>query len=304
MTASLRPPGNSSPTHFVRSSVGTGNEMEGGMTEHTVESVGLNMRWVEHGAGDPVVFVHGIPTGPGLWRHVMPRLAGRRGLAWEMTGYGRSMAEGKGRDISLSGQADYLIRWMDAVELESTVLVGHDLGGGVAQIAAVRYPERVRGLVLVNAVCYDSWPIPSVKMLQALSPILARSPDAFVCLILMVLFFRGHDNFEQMKESLNVHWKPYAEVDASEAFVRQIRSMDVRDTLAIADGLPKLELPAAIVWGAADPFQKVQYGELLAMDLRAPLDRVYGGKHYVPEDHPDRVVAAVEAVIEQAGSAE
>jgi len=51
---------------------------------------------------------------------------------------------------------------MREVGLESALLVGHDLGGGVAQILAVRRPELVRGLVLTNAVCYDSWPIPSV----------------------------------------------------------------------------------------------------------------------------------------------
>jgi pimeloyl-ACP methyl ester carboxylesterase len=43
------------------------------------------------------------------------------------------------------------------------VLVGHDLGGGVAQIAAVRAPGRCAGLVLANSIGYDSWPIPSVR---------------------------------------------------------------------------------------------------------------------------------------------
>jgi pimeloyl-ACP methyl ester carboxylesterase len=216
-----------------------------------------------------------------------------------MVGYGRSIAEGAGRDISLARQTEYLIRWMDAVDLDDAVLVGHDLGGGVAQIAAVRYPERVRGLVLMNAVCYDSWPIPSVKMLRALGPLLARCPDAFVYLIMMVLFFRGHDDVGRMKESLGVHWLPYAEKAASEALERQIRWLDVRDTLAIADNLPRLQVPAALVWGAADPFQKLRYGERLAEDLRAPLDRVSGGKHFVPEDHPDRVAAAVADVVKR-----
>ncbi len=55
------------------------------------------MRWEEQGEGTPVVFVHGIPTSPRLWRHVVPRVEGARRLAWDMVGYGASIAEGRHR---------------------------------------------------------------------------------------------------------------------------------------------------------------------------------------------------------------
>ena len=141
------------------------------MAVHEQTIAGTPMRWHEHGPeadGPPVVFIHGIPTSPSLWRYVLPRLTSARGLAWEMVGYGRSIPDGWGRDISVARQAEYLVAWMDALDLEPAVLVGHDLGGGVAQIAAVRHPARVRGLVLTNCISYDSWPIPSVKILRAL----------------------------------------------------------------------------------------------------------------------------------------
>lgn len=267
------------------------------MQSNTVTVYGLRLRWEEEGSGRPVVFIHGIPTGPRLWRHVVAQLGDLRCLAWEMVGYADSIEEGIDRDISVARQADYLIEWMDAVDLDRAVVVGHDLGGGVAQIAAVRYPERVDGLVLTNSICYDSWPIPSVKMLQALGPLLARSPDAVVYLIMMILFFRGHDDFGCMQESLSVHWKPYAARDGASALARQVEALNVRDTLAVDEALPDLQIPAAIVWGAADRFQKLHYGERLSHDLNAPLDRIEGGKHFVPEDHPARVAAAIRDVV-------
>lgn len=89
----------------------------------------IPMRWLEHGEGFPVVFVHGIPTTPALWRSVMPRVDGRC-LAFEMVGYGDSIPAGRGRDISVARQADYLLDWLDALEIERAVFVGHDLGGG------------------------------------------------------------------------------------------------------------------------------------------------------------------------------
>lgn len=255
------------------------------------------MRWHEHGDGPTVVFIHGIPTSPQLWRHVWPLLPEARSLAWEMVGYGNSMAAGRGRDISVARQADFLVDWMDAIGVEDAVLVGHDLGGGVAQIAAVRHRKRVRGLVLMNAVAYDSWPIPSVKILRALSPLVARLPAPLLSPIFALLFYRGHETLEQVKTAFEVHAKPYLRPGGAEAFAHQLQSLDVHDTLAVAGELSRLNIPARLVWGAADSFQPIDYGERLAHDLNAPLDPIADGKHFVPEDHPDRVARAVKEVV-------
>src|SRR5918994_2807537 len=121
------------------------------MESRTVDVEGIRMRWEEEGEGHPVIFIHGIPTSPRLWRHVILRVRDARSMAWEMVGYGASIEEGWERDISVAKQADYLVAWMREVGLESAFLVGHDLGGGDAQILAVRQPELVRGVVLINS---------------------------------------------------------------------------------------------------------------------------------------------------------
>lgn len=71
------------------------------------------------------------------------------------------------------------------------------------------------------------------------------------------------------------------------------RLPDASDTLAVATRLPQLKVPAAVVWGAADRFQKLSYGNRLAADLDAKLHQIDGGRHFVPEDHPDRVATVV-----------
>jgi pimeloyl-ACP methyl ester carboxylesterase len=58
-------------------------------------------------------------------------------------------------------------------------------------------------------------------------------------------------------------------------------------------------VPARLVWGAADQFQKIGYGYRLAYELGAPLDRIEEGKHFVPEDYPEEVAAAVNELLEQ-----
>lgn len=266
------------------------------MDSNTVVVDGIRMRWEERGSGTPVVLLHGIPTSPALWRHVAPKLDGRV-LAWEMVGYGQSIEQGRGRDISVAQQARHLLAWLDAVGVDRPVLVGHDLGGGVAQIAAVQRPDRFAGLLLTNAISYDSWPIPSVKAMRAAAPVARLTPDLVFRGVLAQLMFRGHDDRGLAKESFDIHTRPYLEHGGADAMVRQVQALDVADTGSIADRLPQLELPARIVWGDADQFQKLEYGERLARDLRAPLRRIPGGKHFTPEDHPDVIAQEIEALL-------
>lgn len=265
--------------------------------ERTADVDGTPVRWLEQGSGMPVVLVHGIPTSPALWRHVMPQLTGMRALALEMTGYGQSIAAGRARDISVGAQADRLNAWLAHLGIDRAVLVGHDLGGGVVHIAAVRQPQRCAGLMITNGIGYDSWPIPSVKAMRAASPLLARLPAAALKPALGMLLARGHDTTAQAKEALGVHYAPYAEHGGGAAMARQVTALDVRDTVAVQDSLPQLGVPVRIVWGVADPFQKIEYGERFARDLGTNVQRIQGGKHFTPEDHPDVIAAAITSLV-------
>lgn len=274
-------------------------------TSHTVRADGIDMRWEEQGGGEDaatVVLLHGIPTGPTLWRHVVPRLAGPklRCLAFELVGFGWSMEAGLGRDISVARQADHLRAWLDALAIERAVLVGHDLGGGVAQRFAVAHPERCRGLVLADCIAYDNWPVAPVRAARAMAEAIERLPPALLQPVLLGgLFYLGHDSGPTRAQSSRLHGAPYARPIGPRAFAHQLRSLDVNDTMAIAGNLPELRLPAAIVWGEADPLGMVS-AERLAADLGAPLHRLARARHFTPEDHPDAVAAAVGLVLNRA----
>ncbi len=199
------------------------------MTSHETTVDGIPMRWEEAGEGRPVVLVHGIPTSPALWRHVVPRLAGVRALAWEMVGYGESIPAGRGRDISVGRQADHLVAWLRELGVEDPIVVGHDLGGGVAQIAAARNPGLFSGIVLINAIGYDSWPVPPVKVLAALGSLVQRLPAGAVARLVQGIIVAGHDDAARRAESAEIHAAPYRHGDPA-AFVRQVRSLNVHDT--------------------------------------------------------------------------
>jgi len=115
------------------------------------------------------------------------------------------------------------------------------------------------------------------------------------------LIHRGHDQRERALESIGIHWQPYVTHGAAAALMRQVSALRTRDTLAVADRLPSLNLPARVVWGEADRFQKVHYGRRLAADLRTTLQTVPGGRHFTPEDHPDRIAAAINDLLPGGG---
>lgn len=269
------------------------------MQEQTTVVGGVPMRWFESDGADVVVLVHGIPTSPALWRDVVPLLPDHRALAWEMVGYGGSWKTAQARDISLAAQAEYLIAWIEDLGLRNCVLVGHDLGGGVAQIAAVRRRELFAGIVLTNAVCYDSWPIPSVKVMRRIGVVVANTPPKLFRAVFSSFLRRGHDDQRIATESIRRHWRHYDHQSGPRAFVEQMRSLHTVDTLEVAPRLATLDLPAAIVWGADDQFQKIAYGEQLAADLKAEMTTIRGGKHFVPEEHPEAIAEAITIVTEK-----
>jgi pimeloyl-ACP methyl ester carboxylesterase len=105
----------------------------------------------------------------------------------------RAAGEGS-RHISAVRQAQYLLACLDAVSIDRPVLVGRDLGGGVAQIAVAQRPEQFAVLLLTDAISYDSWPIPAVKAMRAAAPVARHTPDALFWLVLAQLMARGHDD--------------------------------------------------------------------------------------------------------------
>ncbi|MDX1269635.1 MAG: alpha/beta fold hydrolase, partial [Oceanisphaera sp.] len=109
----------------------------------------------EHGEGFPLMLIHG--SGPGVtawanWRLVMPELARqRRVIAPDMLGFGYSERPAN-PDYQRDVWVEHAIGVLDALGIEQADLVGNSFGGGIALALAIRYPHRVRRLVLMGSV--------------------------------------------------------------------------------------------------------------------------------------------------------
>lgn len=242
------------------------------------------------GAGPPVLLIHGIPTSSFLWRHVAPLLATDLTVyAVDLLGYGDS-DKPEGADLSIGAQAGYLRTFMESLGWRTGTVAGHDIGGGIAQLLAVRYPQMVSRLILLDTVAYDSWPIPEIERMK--EPVW----DEIMQRIDLRKGFRksleqGMARREKIDDELvSEYVRPFDGVEGRLAYLRCARALRTEDLSSAADQVEALDIPTLVIWGDADQFQPLRYGERLTERMRAArLVVLADAGHFTPEDNPTEV---------------
>ena len=250
------------------------------------------------GAGEPVIFVHGFPTSSHLWKDVVPLMpAGHRIVVVDLLGYGRSDRP-NGRDLSLRGHADRLLEVMDVLGINYACVVGHDLGGGVAQTLAIRSPARVSRLCLVDTVAFDAWPVREVKLARAMLPLTRHLPPTWLLSMLRTDLARGYAETDHGARSIDQYVLPFSSADGRDAFMEHLLALDSADTTALTPRLKDIVSPTAIVWGAHDPFLPTDVARRLHEQIPgSTLDILPDARHFLPEDAPEKVAGVVAGLL-------
>jgi haloalkane dehalogenase len=136
---------------------------------------GKKMAYVDHGEGDPVLFLHGNPTSSYLWRNVMPYAEGLgRLIAPDLIGMGDSeKLENSGPEsYTFKEHCSYLYKLLEELQLTNVTLVIHDWGSALGFNWANLNPEKVKGIVFMEAITspiesWDDWPESARNIFQA-----------------------------------------------------------------------------------------------------------------------------------------
>ena len=133
-----------------------------------VETNGIRMAVYEQGEGSPVVLLHGFPELAFSWRHQLPALAaaGFRAIAPDQRGYGQSDVPADVRDYRIEALIADIHGLLDALELDSATFAGHDWGALVLWQMAMRAPERIERLVILNIPHYPRLPIDPIQVMR------------------------------------------------------------------------------------------------------------------------------------------
>src|ERR1044071_4662933 len=246
------------------------------------------------GVGEPVVLLHGFPTSGHLWGEVVPLLpAGHRIVVVDLLGYGRSDPP-EGRDISLRAHADRIIELFDMLGINRACVVGHDLGGGVAQSMAIRHPHRVSHLCLVDSVGFDAWPAREVKLARAMVPLTRHLPPGMILSVVRGDLLRGYADHERGARSVEQYLRPFATPEGRDALMRHLMALDARESMAYSSRLKEITAPTAIVWGKGDPFLPHTLGKRLQGAIEgATLSVIADACHFTPEEAPEAIASTV-----------
>lgn len=254
------------------------------LVPHYVTVDGTRIRYVEAGQGPPVVLIHGLAASLYSWRYTIVPLAqaGFRVIAFDNRGFGFSDKPAQGY-----GNAMYvgvLFGLLDSLGVADAVLVGHSMGGAIAAEAALMRPDRVRGLVLVDAAGLGvRWPfmlrVARWPIVGALfNGLRGRSATAR---ILKALYA---DPSRITNQDVDQYYAPVAEPE----FGRSLRGV-LREFRfdGLQGRLGQIQTPTLVMWGAQDGLIPATVGHAMVSGLgHAALERFAGVGHALPEEAP------------------
>ncbi|MEM7193827.1 MAG: haloalkane dehalogenase [Pseudomonadota bacterium] len=126
--------------------------------------LGYEMAYVDEGSGDPVVFLHGNPTSSYLWRNIMPAVVDtHRVIAPDLIGMGDS--EKPNVEFGYEFHREYLFKFLEKMDLRDVTLVVHDWGSVLGLDWAQQNEDRVKSLVIMEAVLPPVWPVQSYDLM-------------------------------------------------------------------------------------------------------------------------------------------
>jgi haloalkane dehalogenase len=257
-----------------------------------VEVGGLRLHYREQGSGHPALLLHGWPTSSFLWRNVIGHLGPQsRAIALDLPGFGQS---DKPLDASYSFRfyARILDEFLAALEIESTDLVVHDLGGPIGLYWAARAPERIRRLALLNTLVY---PKPSWAVVLFVS--LCKAPG-FRSLLASPRGLRfamriGMTHRDRLTDELLEEVQaPFRSRDERRALLKAGTSLHPKGFEEIASALPSFTGPVLLAYGERDrilPDVAKTMSRVKADLPQAELRPLAGCGHFLQEDCPEEV---------------
>ncbi len=242
-------------------------------------------QWGEQ--GPVVVLIHGIPTHSHLWHTVAPTLAqNHRVIAIDLLGYGQSEA-GPIEALTLPAQAEHILALLDTLGVARAHFVGHDLGGGIVQILAVDYPNRVLSIALTDGVCFSNWPVPEVvAMRRPSAPAFEPSPARVEEMLRLGTFNQAMLTPELMA----AFTRPYEKVGGPVLLQRAALALEHHQTEELVDRLGEIKAPVTILWGQYDRLLPAYWGWRLHEAIpHSHHEIIANAGHFTMIDQPARL---------------
>ncbi len=250
-----------------------------------------------HGQGPPVLLLHGIPGSSASWHAVGDLLAREHDVVIpDLLGFGSSHRPRKLRQLHATAQAAAVEVLLDELRCSEVTVAGHDFGGPVALLLARSRPDLVARLALFATNTFTDTPVPfplsTIKL-----PFVGRLAAAFLfsapSLRLMLRVGVGQPHIRLPAPAhLGDPNQRHAIRTIFDGSLRHLSELYA----PVEAALDALRIPTHVGWGDRDPFFSVEQGRRTATALNATFELLQKAGHFLPEERPDQVAAAIRSL--------
>ncbi|MDH6064589.1 alpha/beta fold hydrolase [Umezakia ovalisporum] len=235
----------------------------------------------------PVLLLHGLVSQSYSWRNIMPALGtqGNRAIAPDWIGYGFS-AKPEKKDFPYTPNKfiTALAGFVKALELERFSLVVQGFLGSVGLQYALRYPEQIANIIILNTPISTNAKLPW-KIQQMGLPLAGEMITQDPLLVDRTL--EGGSRYRIEDQDLDIYRKPFLKSSsAGRSLLATVRNLELNPAMTeIESGFQQWQKPILIQWGMIDPWLSIDVAEKFANSVPdAQLIKINNVGHY-PQEH-------------------
>ncbi len=222
-----------------------------------IQAGDLRVHYRDHGAGEPVLFVHGNWATSAWWEPTLDRLPGSyRGIAYDLRGRGQT--EGPDHGYTMPEMAADLLAFADLLGLTTFHLVGHSLGSAIAMQVALEQPTRVRSLTALAPAWVDG--MPAAYNAPAAQEAIKADKELFARVLKPLAPAAPEDDL----------WRRVVDEGHQQRLEAALRNLPALLTWTPGDRLGAITIPALVISGALDTLTGGANADRAAAALGAP----------------------------------
>lgn len=241
---------------------------------------GVDIHYIDEGSGLPILMVHGLGGSHRNFQKLSHEMKDSfRVIRVDLPGFGLSGFPESDHHY-LTMYQDFMTDFINHIGVDSMVLIGNSMGGGISWLTTLNHPDKIKGLVLISAAGYDLQKVKKGVVRFARFGIAQKlfykgMPMLFTRNTIKRVYYNPSLVSKDDLKKTNLMWNKEGNIHA---FFELAHSEELPDETRIKE----IKTPTLILWGANDKLVNVKYADRFKQDIRNSKVVIYNQCGHVP----------------------